>query len=151
MESSIFRLLKDLLYKANTESIMKQIRNMNDPNVLHCFAANYNWDNGFDIPTAILENENCDLGTGLLMFYYSDGYYLLEKSEDFFCFQSDEWKTFILTLRNKIINLDFNNQDISFDPELTKIQMFKLRKTNPNIPDVLIHISKGRKIDIPKI
>ena len=35
---------------------------------------------------------------------------------------------FILKLQNKIMNLEFKTQNISFSPELTKIQIFKLKK-----------------------
>lgn len=31
-------------------------------------AQNYNWDDGFDIPQAIVGNKYCDLGTALMEF-----------------------------------------------------------------------------------
>ncbi|MGV2527980.1 UNVERIFIED_CONTAM: DUF4274 domain-containing protein, partial [Bacillus thuringiensis] len=118
---------------------------------LHCFAANYNWNSGFDIPNAILENKDCDLGTGLLMFHYADGYRLLESPEEVSNSPLQEWKVFILKLQNKIMNLEFKTQNISFSSELTKIQIFKLKKRNPSISDILINESPGNIIDIPKI
>ncbi|MCR2803381.1 DUF4274 domain-containing protein [Paenibacillus soyae] len=54
---------------------------MSSPLHLHINAANYNWDSGFEVPKAILGNENCDFGTGLLMFYRADGYRLLEPKD----------------------------------------------------------------------
>lgn len=71
--------LEELLYNTEKDST---IRNIDDPLLLHVFAANYNWNSGFDVPKAILENENCDFGTGLLMFHYADGYRMLENPDD---------------------------------------------------------------------
>lgn len=65
--------------------------------------------------------------------------------------QLEEWKDFLLKLYNKLINLDFKTQNISFSPELTRIQKFKLKKNNPRIPEILINESPGKDIDIPKI
>lgn len=65
--------LKDLLYSEDNSKIITEIINKN-PLDLHILAANYNWNSGFEVPKAILSNENCDFGTGLLMFYRADGY-----------------------------------------------------------------------------
>ncbi|ONG89951.1 hypothetical protein BKK39_28760, partial [Bacillus cereus] len=133
MESKDISLLEELLYNTNKEDTISRIKNIDNPILLHCFAANYNWNSGFDIPNAILENKDCDLGTGLLMFHYADGYRLLESPEEVLNSPSQEWKVFILELQNKIMNLEFKTQNISFSPELTKIQIFKLKKRNPSI------------------
>ncbi|MBA4538852.1 DUF4274 domain-containing protein [Bacillus aquiflavi] len=151
MENKDISLLEELLYNTNKEDTISRIKSINNPIILHCFAANYNWNSGFDIPNAILENKDCDLGTGLLMFHYADGYRLLEDPEEVSNSQLQEWKVFILKLQNKIMNLEFKTQNISFNPELTKIQIFKLKKSNPSISDILISESPGNIIDIPKI
>ncbi|UAC48383.1 DUF4274 domain-containing protein [Bacillus aquiflavi] len=151
MENKDISLLEELLYNTNKEDTISRIKSINNPIILHCFAANYNWNSGFDIPNAILENKDCDLGTGLLMFHYADGYRLLESPEEVSNSPLQEWKVFILKLQNKIMNLEFKTQNISFNPELTKIQIFKLKKSNPSISDILISESPGNIIDIPKI
>ncbi|MCU5438823.1 DUF4274 domain-containing protein [Bacillus cereus] len=151
MENKDISLLEELLHNTNKEDTISRIKNIDNPIIFHCFAANYNWNNGFDIPNAILENKDCDLGTGLLMFHYVDGYRLLESSEEVSNSLLQEWKVFILKLQNKIMNLEFKTQNISFSPELTKIQIFKLKKRNPSILDILINESPGNIIDIPKI
>lgn len=151
MENKDISLLEELLYNTNKEDTISRIKYIDNPILLHCFAANYNWNSGFDIPNAILENKDCDLGTGLLMFHYADGYRLLESPEEVSNSPLQQWKVFILKLQNKIMNLEFKTQNISFSPELTKIQIFKLKKRNPNISDILINESPGNIIDIPKI
>lgn len=143
--------IEQLLYNTDRDYVVSQLKNMDNPLLLHCFAANYNWNSGFDVPTIILENEACDFGTGLLMFHYADGYRLLESSDEILSSSLEEWKNFLKKIYNKLLSLDFKSQDISFDPELTKIQKYKLKKNNPDLPDVLLSKSPGKVIDIPKI
>nr|WP_279591755.1 DUF4274 domain-containing protein [Paenibacillus sp. F411] len=85
------------------------------------------------------------------MFHYADGYRFLESSDEISSSSLKEWKFFLRKIYNKLLSLDFISQDISFDPELTKIQKYKLKKNNPDLPDVLISKSSGKEIDIPNI
>ena len=85
------------------------------------------------------------------MFHYADGYRLLESSDEISSSSLEEWQYFLSKIYNRLLNLDFKSQDISFDPELTKIQNYKLKKLNPNLPDILISKSPGEVVDIPKI
>lgn len=151
MDEKDIIFLEQLLYNTDKDYVVSQLKNIDNPLLLHYFAANYNWNSGFDIPTAILENEACDLGTGLLMFHYADGYRLLESSDEISSSSLEEWKVFLRKIYNKLLSLDFKSQDISFDPELTKIQKYKLKKNNPDLPDVLITKSPGKEINIPKL
>ncbi|AEP01017.1 MULTISPECIES: DUF4274 domain-containing protein [Heyndrickxia] len=151
MEKKDINFLEKLLYKTDKSCVISQLANINNSLLLHYFAANYNWNNGFDIPTVILENENCDLGTGLLMFYFADGYRMLENPDEFSSSSLKEWKSFLNKIYNKLINFEFKYQNISFNPELTKIQKYKLKNNHPDIPDMLINKSPGKVVDIPKI
>lgn len=76
---------------------------------------------------------------------------MLESSEEISSSSLEEWKVFLRKNYNKLLSLDFKSQDISFDPELTKIQKYKIKKNNPDLPDVQISKSPGKEIDIPKI
>ena len=151
MDEKDIIFLEQLLYNTDKDYVVSQLKNIDNPLLLHYFAANYNWNSGFDVPTVILDNEACDLGTGLLMFHYADGYRLLVSSDEISSSSLEEWKVFLRKIYNKLLSLDFKSQDISFDPELTKIQKYKLKKNNPDLPDVLISKSPGKEIDIPKI
>ncbi|TYR79730.1 DUF4274 domain-containing protein [Priestia megaterium] len=151
MVNSEITYLVGLLYNTDKNILISQLKKVDNPLILHFIAANYNWNSGFEVPTVILENEACDLGTGLLMFHYADGLRMLENPEDVSNSALEEWKDFLLNLYNKLINLDFKTQNISFEPELTKIQIYRIRKNNPNIPDLLINKSPGDLVDIPKI
>ncbi|MBW4886787.1 MAG: DUF4274 domain-containing protein [Bacillus sp. (in: Bacteria)] len=151
MKKKDINFLEELLYNTEKDSAISRVRNIDDPLLLHVFAANYNWNSGFEVPKAILENENCDYGTGLLMFHYADGYRMLESPDDVSASALEEWKDFLIQTYQKLINLQFNSQNISFDPEITRVHRFKLKKNNPHIPDALLDKSPGVLIELPKI
>ncbi|MDM5312614.1 DUF4274 domain-containing protein [Peribacillus frigoritolerans] len=151
MDKKVISFLEQLLYNTDKHYIISELTNTYNPLLLHYFAANYNWNSGFDVPRVILENEACDLGTGLLMFHYAEGIRMLENSDEVSSSSLEEWKDFLNKIYNKLINFEFKSQNISFDPELTKIQKYKLKKNNPNIPDILINKSPGEVVDVPKI
>ncbi|KAF0819229.1 hypothetical protein KIS4809_2072 [Bacillus sp. ZZV12-4809] len=151
MDEKDIIFLEQLLYNTDKDYVLSQLKNTDNSLFLHFFAANYNWNSGFDVPTVILQNEACDLGTGLLMFHYADGYRLLESSDEISSSSLGEWQDFMNKVYNRLVNLDFKSQNISFDPELTKIQKYKLKKNNPDLPDMLISKSPGEVVNIPKI
>ncbi|WP_347321067.1 DUF4274 domain-containing protein [Rossellomorea sp. RS05] len=150
MDETEFIFLEQLLYHTDKEYIVSQLKNVDDSLFLHHFAGNYHWDSGFEVPTVILHNEACDLGTGLLLFHYADGYRLLEKSEKNSDSSLGEWQEFMAKIYNKLLSLDFKSQSISFDPGLTKIQKYKMKKNDPDLPDVLINKSPGSEIKMHK-
>ena len=151
MDQKDIKFLEELLYNMDKNNLIIQLKKVEIPLMLHFFVANYNWNSGFDVPTVILENEACDLGTGLLMFHYADGYRLLDNPDEVSSSSLEEWRDFLSKIYNKLIKLEFKSQNISFDPELTKIQKYKLKKNNPKLPDILISKSPGEVVDIPLI
>ncbi|QUW23030.1 DUF4274 domain-containing protein [Sporosarcina sp. Marseille-Q4063] len=151
MDKKAIRILEELLYQAEKDDVIRELSTIDNPLILHFFAANYNWNNGFDIPNALLENEKCDLGTGLLLFHDADGYRMLETPEEVLASSLEEWKDFLCNLYNRLKNAEFTSRSISYNPELTKIQKFKLKKGNPKTPDILMDQSPGEAVDIPKI
>lgn len=143
--------LNELLYHTEDVDRIHQLSCIEDPLCLHYFAANYQWDSDFEVPNTILQNENCDLGTGLLLFHYADGFRLLENPKEISSSGAEEWKSFLYILYDKLLKADFNSQNISFTPELTKVQLFVLKKSNPNIPAIFISKSPGDHVEIPQI
>lgn len=80
------------------------------------------------------------------MFHYADGCRLLESSDEILSSSLEEWRVFLRKIYNKLLSLDFKSQNISFDPELTKIQKYKLKKNNLRLPDVLISKSPAKRL-----
>lgn len=150
MDETEFIFLEQLLYHTDKAYEINQLKNVDDSLFLHHFAGNYHWDSGFEVPTVILDNEAYDLGTGLLLFHYADGYRLVEKSEKNSASSLRGWQEFLAKIYSKLLSLDFKSQNISFDPGLTKIQKYKMRKNDPDLPDVLINKCPGCEIKIHK-
>ena len=140
-----------LLYSENKKDIKDEIRNITDSELLHIIAENYNWDNGFEIPYNIINNKNCDLGTALMIFYDADGYRVLENKEELKNSNLKEWANFISEIEDKILNNELKANHIKFIPPLTKVQIFKLKKNNPNINKVFIEETDGYVVEIPNI
>lgn len=65
MVNSEITYLVGLLYNTDKNILISQLKKVDNSLILHYFAANYNWNSGFEVPTVILDNEACDLGTGL--------------------------------------------------------------------------------------
>jgi len=151
MDNSKKEYVYKLLYSENKEDNIDKIKGITDSELLHIIAGNYNWDNGFEIPYSIISNKNCDLGTALMIFYDAEGYKVLENREELKNPNLKEWINFILEIEEKILNNEFKANNIKFTPPLTKVQIFKLKKTNPNITKGFIEESDGEVIGIPNI
>ena len=140
-------ILKRLLGDIGESEKLKLIKETTSPKVLYIFMYNYNWNDGFDIPKEVLDNKNCDLGTALLTFYLADGYRLLEDRESYNNPDLPEWGAFIKNLFDKIQSENFLESKIAYIPELTKVQKFKLRKSNPDILPIFIEGVDGEVVD----
>ncbi len=144
------KLIKEILYGNKILSLNK-IKDLIDKEILHIVAIKYNWDNGFEIPTQIYKNENCDLSTAILLFYLADGYRFLENKTNLNRFENTEWKNFLDELYNKIISNSFKTYEISYTLPISKVQAFKLFKQNLEIPMCFFEIKKGIELIIPNI
>lgn len=143
--------IRELLYSENKEIIIQKIENIKDKEKLHVIAYNYNWNNGFEIPLSILNNKNCDMGTALMLFFNADGIRVLEDIEGVEKSELKEWSKFILDLFNRINQEDFNSDEIKFNPELSKVQIFKIKKKNPLIKKSFIEETGIHIVDTPII
>lgn len=140
-----------MLYSEDIKETIDKIEDITDSELLHIIAGNYNWDNGFEIPHSIINNENCDLGTALMIFYDAGGYGILENREELISPSLGEWADFIYEIEGKILNNKFKVNNIKFIPPLTKVQIYKLKKSNPNMNKAFIEESDGNAIEIPNI
>ena len=122
---NITELIEQMNYGNTDEEEISKIDNSED---LHRIILQYNWDDGFELPQKIIDNKNCELSTALAVFELSDGLsYLEEKSEPVSDYKKD-WFDFVSNLYNRILNGEFPKGDIKFKPELTKVQIYKLKK-----------------------
>ena len=86
-----------------------------------------------------------------MIFYDADGYRVLENREELKNPNLKEWANFISEIEEQILNNEFKVNHIKFIPPLTKVQIFKLKKNNPNITKVFIEESDGDVVEIPNI
>lgn len=146
MDANKILYLKELLYDSGKQDVKISISQMKDQEMLYAFAYNYNWDNGFDIPQEILDNEKCDLSIALLIFYRADGLsYLEEKSEDA---QLPQWSTFIKNLYHSIMSGKYSRGEIEFRVPLTKVQIYKLKKIITEAEKIFVEDIDGKCLDI---
>ena len=145
MDENKISKVKELLYEFDdgVETIISQVK---DQEILYVYAYNYNWDNGFEIPQMILDNNICDLSTALLVFYRADGLsYLLDKSCNV---NLSQWCSFIGKLYDSILDGKYNKGEIEFRVPLSKVQLFKLKKTLTEEERIFIENIEGRCFDI---
>ena len=110
---------------------------------------NYNWDNGFEVPEAIITHTNCTLSVALLAFYRADGLRYLFEGEDAIANSlSKSWETFIKEIYDKILKEHYPIGNISYYPEITNIQKFKLKKLHPNLSSFILDGVSGKDLHI---
>ena len=73
MKSDVETQVAELLDIDNQNILLNKVAEITDQHVLHLLGRSYNWDDGFAVPEAIINNPNCCLGTALELFYLADG------------------------------------------------------------------------------
>src|SRR5689334_7803455 len=61
-----------VLDAARPSEVLVALAAVRSPKVLHLVASAYNWDDGFEIPFAILRSPLCDFGTALMLFWHAE-------------------------------------------------------------------------------
>jgi len=137
--------VKVLLYDTDDDEVKRTIFQTEDQELLYVYANNYNWDNGFDIPQAVLDNEKCDLSIALLIFYRADGLSYLEEKID--NANLPQWSSFIKRLYDSILTGKYQRGEIEFKVPLSKVQLFKLKKGITEEENIFIENIEGKCLD----
>ena len=141
--------LSYILYSESNDKAVELVKSINSEDELFVLLDNYNWYNGFEVPEAIINHPNCTLPVTLLAFHRADGIqYLLEGETIFANRLSKSWGNFIKEVYDKILKKQYPNGSISFQPEITKIQKFKLNKLNPNLDSFILDGVLGNDLHI---
>ena len=138
--------VKALLYDTDTDEVKRIISQMKDQEILYVYAYNYNWDNGYDIPQTVLDNEKCDLSIALLIFYRADGLSYLEDKYD--NANLPQWSSFIKRLHDSILAGEYQRGEIEFKVPLSKVQLFKLKKVTTEEENIFTENIEGKCLDI---
>ncbi|MCF0260819.1 MAG: DUF4274 domain-containing protein [Erysipelotrichaceae bacterium] len=138
--------IEHLIYDAEPKEVIEFASTCEDPQELHVLAVNYNWSDGFKVPAAIAKNPNCSLSTALRLFYDGDGYaYLIDKNDEE---ALPAWKRFIKSLYKNILAGKYPAAPIAFEPQLTKVQAFKLKKFLSPKEQIFLTVVEGEDCDI---
>lgn len=149
MDETKLNKLLYILYSESNDKAVELVKSINSEDELFVLLDNYNWYNGFEVPEAIINHPNCTLPVTLLAFHRADGIqYLLEGEAIFANRLSKSWKDFIKEVYDKILKKKYPNGSISFQPEITKIQKFKLNKLNPNLDLIILDGVLGKDLHI---
>ena len=81
MDAKQIKKLSDILRSESNAEAVKQVKSIKTEEELFVLLDNYNWDNGFEVPEAIINHPNCTLSLALLAFIEQMGYdiYLKER------------------------------------------------------------------------
>lgn len=146
MDENKISSVKELLYDTDNDEVKRTIFQTEDQEILYVYAYNYNWDNGFDIPQAVLDNEKCDLSIALLIFYRADGLsYLEDKSDNA---NLPQWSSFIKRLYDSILTGKYQRGEIEFKVPLSKVEFFKIKKIITEEENILTENIEGKCLDI---
>lgn len=146
MDENKISNVKALLYNADNDEVKRAIFQTEDQEILYVYAYNYNWDNGFDIPQLVLDNEKCDLSIALLIFYRADGLsYLASKSDNV---RLPQWSSFIKRLYDSIIMGKYQRGEIEFKVPLSKVELFKIKKIITEEEKLFIENIEGKCLDV---
>ena len=149
MDAEQLKRLSNILYSKSKAEAVKLVQSISSEDELFVLLDNYNWDTGFEVPEAIINHPNCTLSLALLAFYRADGLrYLFEGEDAFENPLSKSWETFIKEVYDKILKEQYQNGSISYRPEITNIQKFKLKKLHPNLSSFILDGVPGKDLHI---
>ena len=141
--------ISDILYTESNVKAVSYINNLQTEDELFVLLDNFNWDNGFEMPQAVIDHSKCTLSIALLAFYRADGIrYLLDAEATYSNSLSKEWEDFVKDVYDKIIRKKFPNGNITFQPEITRIQKFKLKKLKPALNPIFLDGISGKDLNI---
>ena len=141
-------IVKELMYEADEKKTMTFVKSCKDPETLHLYAYNYNWGDGFEEPTTIMNNPVCSLSTALQLFYDADGLEFLSDMEQEVDDWQQPWLDLVKALYQRIIDRDFSTASIKFVPPLTKVELYQIKKDLSDKELVLITPIEGTDCNI---
>lgn len=146
MKSGVEVQTAELLDIDNQTILLNRVAGITDQRVLHLLGRGYNWDDGFAVPEAILNNPNCCLSTALELFYLADGVRYLKDKLDVEKSASEPWRRFVTGLYNQIIQDRFKRSGIGFTPPLNRVEIYKLKKSLEPSEYIFIEAIEGENL-----
>lgn len=137
-------IAEEFLDYDSISELTEKLNTVSDSELLHLILLDYNWDDGLEIPQAIMENKCCELSTALEMFYLAEGLDYLENKDECDFADDTEWLGLVERLYSGIMQGKFTKGSIEFAPPLSKVQIFKLKKIIEDDEMIFIQPVAGR-------
>ena len=123
----------DFLSTENSyEDCVSLLKPIDSPLELLKISRAYNWDDGMNIPQAIIDHPTCDLGLALHLFELAEVVWLEKKNSTI----TNEWARFCSDLSDRILNSRYSSNLVSFESEYGKVQIHKMKKAG--IPPIFL-------------
>lgn len=149
MDKHQIQEISDILYSENNAKAVACLKQLQTEDELFALLGNFNWNNGFEVPKAVLNHSKCSLSVALLAFHRADGIrYLFEGEAVFANSLSTEWEGFVIDVYTRILRGHFPSGTISFQPEITTIQKFKLKKLKLEIDERFLEGISGKDLNV---
>lgn len=104
MDNRQIRPIADILYTESNAKAVTFLKQLQTEEELFVLLDNFNWDNRFEVPKAVLNHAKCSLSVALLAFYRVDGIrYLLEGEAAFANPLTMEWEGFVKDVYTRIL------------------------------------------------
>lgn len=146
MNSDKLQFVTNFIYNLSIEEKQVAVDKIEDSELLHVIMVNYNWDDGFELPKLVLKNKNCELSTALLIFYLVGGEEFLFEREKILS-KKNERNSFLSELYDNIISNIYPKGRIYFEPPLTKVEIYKLKKILTPSENIFIESFGNEKME----
>jgi len=147
MNSEKIHFVTNFIYNMSMKEKQVEIDRIEDSELLHVIMFNYNWDDGFEFPRLVLKNAKCEMSTALLTFYLAGGEEFLFEREQFLN-RNSERITFISELYDDILSNVYPKGKIYFEPPLTKVEVYKLKKILTDSESIFIETFGDEKVEL---
>ncbi|CYU33553.1 DUF4274 domain-containing protein [Streptococcus suis] len=138
-------IVKNLLETEDLDMLSKIISDVSSEEILYLFVCNFNYDSNIDKLYYIINHSLCSRNIALKIFYLLDGYSFLLGDLDNF---SDQSVPLLLDrIYTGLVSNDFSKGNIEIQSEFTKVQIYKLKKLDFNIPTDILFGIEGNFID----
>ena len=97
---------------------LDEVEKIDSPVELHEFALHYNWDDGIEIPRAIINNKHCDKGTALMIYWLAGPMYFCqyENRKEILRHYEAALYDLIKEIEEKYISGFYQNKKVLFNP-----------------------------------
>lgn len=106
-----------------------------DSTELHEFVAEYNWDDGLAPIWDVVESEQTEFATALMIYWLLTGPWLESNVRE----ANAEAVRLQAIVRERLLTGFYSRGENRFDPELTRVQLYKFRKAG--VPEILLRPS----------